>query len=363
MKQLFRWIALPVALLALSAGSAMAETAYETFQPGQQIKGFAVENLYLNARDEAFGARLRHVKTGFTIDLFELQSVPQAFLWVNTPVYDDRGEPHTGEHILLGKGNKGRFVASQENMSLGKSTAYTSTDYTAYPFSSEGGNDIFYTLFGSQMDALLHPDFSDEEIRREVCHIGVETDPENGSLRLDEKGTVYTEMVSAFEKFWYPLERTMSVMTYGENHPLAKVTGGDPAGLRQMQPSDMRAFLARYYRLDNMGMITTIPAEITPEQFMARTDSILNSLSAADSGKPLIGWEKVPPPQSTTPPGTSRIAPYPGAGASDPGYIAMGWPADLTFDNSERMLLQVFLYCLGGSETSNLYNKFINSST
>jgi hypothetical protein len=54
---------------------------------------------------------------------------------------------------------------------------------------------------------------------------------------------------------------------------------------------------------------------------------------------------------------------YPGAGASDPGYIAMGWPADLTFDNAERLLLQVFLYCLGGNETSNLYNKFINSTT
>ena len=173
--------------------------------------------------------------------------------------------------------------------------------------------------------------------------------PQNGSLRLDEKGTVYTEMVSAFEKPWYPLERTMSIMTYGENHPLAKVTGGDPAGLRQMQPSDMRAFLARYYRLDNMGMITTIPGEITPEQFMARTDSILNGLyrnRRREDHRPV--GRKCLRRNRRLLRGRARIVTYPGAGASDPGYISMGWPADLTFDNSERLLLQVFLYCLGG---------------
>lgn len=363
MKRRVPWIALPIIVLAATVGSVLAGTVFETFQPNQQVQGFTVQNLYLNARDEAFGARLRHAETGFTIDLFELQSVPQAFLWVSTPMYDDRGEPHAGEHLLLGKGNKARFVSSQENMCLGKSTAYTATDYTAFPFSSEGGNDIFYTLFESQLDALLHPDFSDEEIRREVCHIGVEPDPNTGELRLDEKGTVYTEMVSVFEKPWDYLEQGMAQMIYGKDHPLAKITGGEPAAMREMKPSDMRGFLARCYRLDNIGMITTIPAEMGTERFLARTDSILVRLGAIGGTRAVTGREKVPPPQSTTPPGTVRMITYPGASASDPGYISMGWPADLKFDNTERLLLQVFLYCLGGSETSNLYDKFINSST
>lgn len=363
MKRSMQSIALSAVILAIAIGSVLAGTVFETFQPNQQVRGFTVENLYLNARNEAFGARLRHVATGFTMDLFELQSVPQAFLWVSTPVLDDRGEPHAGEHLLLGKGNKARFVSSQENMFLGKSTAYTATDHTVYPFSSEGGNDIFYTLFESQMDALLYPDFSDEEIRREVCHIGVEADPNTGALRLDEKGTVYTEMVSVFEKPWDYLEQAMATMIYGENHPLCKITGGEPAAMREMQPSHMREFHNRYYRLDNIGMITTIPADMVPETFMARTDSILNRLAAAGGNRPVTGREKVPPPQSTTPPGTVKMVTYPGAGGSDPGYISMGWPATLSYDNTERFLIQAFLYCLGGSETSNLYNKFINSST
>jgi hypothetical protein len=353
MRSLLNRVVLTAVILAATIGTALAGTVFETFQPNQQVQGFAVENLYLNARGEAFGARLRHVKTGFTMDLFELQSVPQAFLWVSTPVYDDRGEPHAGEHLLLGKGN----------MFLGKSTAYTANDHTVYPFSSEGGNDIFYTLFASQMDALLYPDFSDEEIRREVCHIGVEADPDDGTLRLDEKGTVYTEMVSVFEKPWDYLEQTMATMIYGENHPLCKITGGEPAAMREMQPSHMREFHAKYYRLGNMGMITTIPAEMVPETFLIRSDSILNGLAASGGSRPVTEREKVPPPQSTTPPGTIKMITYPGASGSDPGYISMGWPATLSFDNKERFLIQVFLYCLGGSETSNLYNEFINSST
>ena len=43
------------------------------------------------------------------------------------------------------------------------------------------------------MDALLYPDYSDEEIRREVRNFGVDEDPQDGSLRLEEKGTVYNE--------------------------------------------------------------------------------------------------------------------------------------------------------------------------
>jgi len=199
-------VVLVMILLASLCVNVMAvENQFEKLQPGGSFNGFVAQNLYLNGKDEPIGARLIHQKTGFTLDLFGIQSVPQAFLWVNSLPEDDMGEPHTCEHLLLGKGTKGRYVASLENMSLGQSTAYTSQIYTAYPFSSQGGNDVFYTLLNAKLDAMLHPNFSDEEIRREVCHIGLTQDPATGALKLDEKGTVYNEMVSSFEQYWYPL--------------------------------------------------------------------------------------------------------------------------------------------------------------
>ncbi|MCP4566614.1 MAG: hypothetical protein GY841_03415 [FCB group bacterium] len=340
----------------------MAEGAYETFAQGGSMHNFVVENHYLNGRDEAFGARFLHLPTGFTLDLFEIQSVPQGFLWVNSPPESDMGEPHTCEHLLLGKGNKGRYVASLEDMSLGRSTAYTSQLYTAYPFSSQGGNDIFYDLFKAKLDAMMYPNFSDEEISREVCHVGVTVDNETGELTLDEKGTVYTEMVSTFEKHWYWLYGGMDKMLYGEDHYLSNNSGGTPPALREMKPSDLWKFQKSSYRLNNMGMIATLPDNMPPLEFMKRADGILSELY--QEGQPSERVKLVIPSyNSSATPGEIKLTHYPGSNEQEPGNLVYAWPPQLDYDNNERMLLDIFLYCLGGSQTSNLYNAFINSDT
>ena len=100
-------------------------TTLEALTENQSVNGFRAEALYLNDSDKPFGARLRHARTGFTLDYLELESVPQAFMWVNSFPTSDRGEPHTQEHLLLGKGNVGRAHSSLEDMSLAGSSAFT----------------------------------------------------------------------------------------------------------------------------------------------------------------------------------------------------------------------------------------------
>jgi hypothetical protein len=65
--------------------------------------GFRAVAVYMNDADQPFGARFSHEKTGFTLDLIQVQSVPQAFTWVNSFPVSERGEPHTQEHLLMGK--------------------------------------------------------------------------------------------------------------------------------------------------------------------------------------------------------------------------------------------------------------------
>ena len=50
------------------------------------------------------------------------------------------------------------------------------------------------------MNALLHPNYTDEEIRREVRNFGVTENPADKTLRLEEKGSVYNEMSSSFSR-------------------------------------------------------------------------------------------------------------------------------------------------------------------
>ena len=90
-------------------------------QPNQQVVGFYTEAVYSTDAQDTLGARFIHKKSGFVLDLLRIQTIPQAFIWVNTHPVSDRGEPHTLEHLLLGKGEKralcclsGRDVTGQE---------------------------------------------------------------------------------------------------------------------------------------------------------------------------------------------------------------------------------------------------------
>jgi hypothetical protein len=114
-------IALVLSLNAFAAEpSSFADVNEQTVS-----NGFHAAAVYLDDAGQPFGARFVHQKTGFTLDLIQVQSVPQAFAWVNTFPVSDKGEPHTQEHLLMGKGNIGRAWAASETMTLSQSNAFT----------------------------------------------------------------------------------------------------------------------------------------------------------------------------------------------------------------------------------------------
>ena len=84
------------------------------------------------------GFRALHASSGFVVDVIWHVTAPQALLWVNTPLESDRGEAHTCEHVLLGKGARGRAVASRAELCLSQSTAFTGRLRTCYTFQCPG---------------------------------------------------------------------------------------------------------------------------------------------------------------------------------------------------------------------------------
>jgi len=337
---------------------------FEKLKQDQTINGFRTAALYENAKGEAFGARFISEKNGFTIDLLQIQSVPQAFYWIKTPIYSSHGEPHACEHLLLGKGNRGRYVAAMEDMSLSSSSAFTGQYRTCYHFNTIAGDDTFYKIFEAKLMAFLHPDFTDEEIRREVCHIGVTINPEDSSLMLDEKGTVYTEMVSSFEKPWYHTWRELSGMTYGYNHPLTYVSGGDPDVMRNMVPADLWKFHKRTHHLANMGVVVAIPSSIKVNDFLKHMEEILGRCQPGtdETDTPGIGGFNFPP-KDPAPLGTLKMVSFPSGNPEDPGNMLYAWPADLKLDYREETLFDLFVDAFASGQTSDLYNLFINSET
>jgi Zn-dependent M16 (insulinase) family peptidase len=353
-----------LSFLVVTVQPALGTEMFEKLRPEQHIHGFRTANLYVDSEGVAMGSRFVSKTYGFVVDLFRIQSVPQALFWVKTLPSSDKGEPHTCEHLLLGKGDRARSVSALETMSLSSSSAGTGQVRTFYHFHTIAGTETFYRVLEAKLMAFLHPDFTDEEIRREVCHLAISVDPGSGELSLEEKGSVYTEMVSTFEKPGYYPYNAMRKLVYGSGHPLANVSGGEPSAIRTMTPEDLRAFHRETHHLANMGLIASIPYAIDPADFLAELSTILARSQKQPTASSHLGLSHYPLPEPQAAEiGTFRVVPYPSDTEQDPGLINICWPAWLTLGPRDRFLLELFVDTFSSGSTSPLYDLFVNSST
>jgi Zn-dependent M16 (insulinase) family peptidase len=359
---LFLCLSILLSTTALGQKPQPTSATFESLTAGKVVNGFRTEAIYTDESDKLFGARFKHVSTGFTLDLLKIQSVPQGHIWVNSFPTSDMGEPHTQEHLLLGKGSVGRAVSSAETMSLVTSNAFTQQLRTSYFFNTAAGPEVFYGHFERQMNALLNPNYSDEEIRREVRNFGITENPADKSLRLEEKGSVYNEMTSSMTRPNARLFRAAALTVYGPNHPLSYVSGGSPEGIRAMTPDDIKRFHAANYHLGNMGMVASVPKEMTLSDVLARTDRILTKLEPVPPKTKFKTTADLPAPQMA-PAGSIKVVEYPHRNEQQPGFLVYVWPATLKLSDPELMLLELFLDNIAGDATTNFYKKFVDTKT
>jgi len=367
MTSMFRPLAaLCVLSLLIAAGACQKEgRCLENLAEGQTLHGFRLLNLYEDGAGRVMGGRLVSESHGFLVDLLRIQSVPQGFMWIKTVPWSDRGEPHACEHLLLGKGTQGRYVAALEEMTLGSSSAWTSQLNTVYHFNTLAGEGGFYQTLAARLKALVNPDFTDEEIRREVSHIGVAEDPATGALFLEEKGTVFTEMVSSFEGPGYPLWGTVGDLLYGKDHPAANSSGGHPDSMRTMRAEDLWEFHREHYRPAKMGIIASLPDEMSLGEFLERLGGILEGVCPEGDASGELGMNALtlPPPAPPEPSGALRVLPYASENPQDPGRVLLSWPAQNELDAEGLFLLRIFLESFAGGAGTPLYDAFIGSET
>lgn len=348
-------------LMAQRPALPATRVSLETLTPGKLAYGFRTIAVYTDERDKPMGARFVHVRTGFTLDVLQIQSVPQGYIYANSFPTSDMGEPHTQEHLLLGKGSVGRAVSSAETMSLIESNAFTQQLRTSYNFNTPGP-EVFYQHFEHQMNALLHPNYTDEEIRREVRNFGVTENPADKTLRLEEKGSVYNEMTSSFSRPNSRLFHEAGLLVYGPNHPLSYSSGGTPEALRKIKPEDIKTFHAANYHLGNMGMIGSFPKSMAVGDILKRTDTILSALEPRGQKLTFKTKASLATPRMA-PAGKIEIVEYPHKNDQQPGVLMFVWPAGLKLSNPERTLLELFMDNIAGDPTTNLYKQFVDTKT
>lgn len=350
---------LPVAaLLALAPLARCADAGLAALQAGDSLNGFVCRSVYLDARGAACGGRFAH-RTGFTLDLLAMPTAPQGFFWARTPVFDDSGLPHTLEHLLLGKGAAGLTVAAAEELSHSSSSAFTAQLETCYHFSCSAGGDVFWPLLELRLDALLHPSYSDEEIRREVCHVGAKRGADG--VELEEKGTVYTEMLSSWDDAWSRAERRLGERLRGPGHPLAVNQGGIPAAIRRMRPAEIRTFHGERYYLANMGLVLVPPSGEALPRTLRRMERTLSEVESAPAAGARVFDPAALPPSRRSPPAVEVLA-VPGLDAGEAGLAFFVWLPPRPVGGVDGLLDRLLLEGLGGG-TGELRRRWLDGAT
>ncbi|MEO7044148.1 MAG: hypothetical protein ABI091_02490, partial [Ferruginibacter sp.] len=214
--------------------------------------------------------------------------------------------------------------------------------------------------FQKYLDALLYPDYTNEEVSREVRNWGVTQNPDK-SLRIEEKGSVYNEMSSSMNNSYALLYDSLGRLLYGNNHPLSYNAGGLPSGIRELNAANILKYHNDNYYLGNMGAINSLPSSMKLDDVLKRTDKLLLDLNAE---APKIDRKPaVMPAYHPGHAGEISLINFPSENAQEAGAILLAYPPSLKLDPTEDLLAANFLSVFAGDASTNLYKIFVDSKT
>jgi Zn-dependent M16 (insulinase) family peptidase len=213
----------------------------------------------------------RHIKTGALHYHIEADNNENVFLVAfRTVPMDSTGVAHILEHTAL-CGSRKYPVRDPFFMMIRRSlntfmNAFTSSDWTAYPFSSQNKKD-FNNLLDVYLDAAFFSRLDELDFLQEGHRVEFKqaNDPDS---ELEFKGVVFNEMKGAMSSpvsvLWQTLsEHLYPTTTYHYN------SGGEPANIPDLSFQQLREFYQTHYHPSNAVFMTfgDIPAYDHQKQF------------------------------------------------------------------------------------------------
>ena len=247
---------------ANNIASSNTSKAYETFKWIQKER---IESL------DIIVDQFEHKKTGALHYHFTADNDENVFLVaLRTIPTDSSGVAHILEHTAL-CGSKKYPVRDPFFMMIRRSlntfmNAFTSSDWTAYPFASQNTKD-FNNLLDVYLDAVFFSRLDELDFAQEGHRLEFEQADDSNSA-LQYKGVVYNEMKGAMSSTVSALWQSVSkylfpTSTYHFN------SGGEPADIPDLSYEELKEFYRIHYHPSNAVFMTfgNIPACIHQEKF------------------------------------------------------------------------------------------------
>lgn len=232
----------------------------------------------------------RHRKTGAQHFHLAADNPENVFLVaLRTVPMDSTGVAHILEHTVL-CGSERYPVRDPFFMMIRRSlntfmNAFTSSDWTAYPFASQNRKD-FFNLLDVYLDAVFFSRLDELDFVQEGHRVEFNT-PDDPDTELVYKGVVFNEMKGSMSSttntLWQLLtEQLFPTTTYHYN------SGGDPEVITDLNYKDLIQFYRTHYHPSNAVLMTygDIPAaelqEVFEKRALSRFDRLDTRIEVSD---------------------------------------------------------------------------------
>lgn len=230
----------------LAAQSEIHGYQIQSILPLKEINGFLYQLVHL-----ATGARHLHISTSDKENTFGVtfKTVPS----------DSTGVAHILEHTVLCGSEKypvrDPFFSMLKRSLSTFMNAFTASDWTMYPFSTQNPKD-YDNLMDVYLDAAFFPNIDALSFKQEGHRLEMEKDPdaENGHI-LVYKGVVYNEMKGAMSSPDQVMARSMLNALYPDT-TYSNNSGGDPKIIPRLTHDQLNAFHRRHYHPSNAFFYT-----------------------------------------------------------------------------------------------------------
>ena len=251
---------------------------------GDRIRNHLVKRVVPLEGIRSFFYELEHLKTGAHHIHISNKDAENTFsVAFKTVPVDSTGVAHILEHTVLCGSN--RFPVRDPFFSMLKRSlstfmnAFTASDWTMYPFSTQNQKD-YYNLMDVYLDAAFFPKLEELSFKQEGHRLEIEGDlnaDEPDRLRLSYKGVVYNEMKGAMSSPDQVMVRTIQKELYPST-TYHYNSGGDPAEIPSLTYKQLKEFHRHHYHPSNAYFYTYGNLPLA-QSLAVIEDTVLNKFS------------------------------------------------------------------------------------
>lgn len=233
------------------------DATHPGFAAGERLGGYTVTHVSYLTDVQAWLCQLEHDATGARhIHIGNADRENTFGVAFKTVPTDSTGVAHILEHTVL-CGSQ-RFPVRDPFFSMLKRSlatfmnAFTASDWTMYPFSTQNPKD-YYNLMDVYLDAAFFPSIAELSFKQEGHRLEVAGDGDD--IHLEYKGVVYNEMKGAMSSPDQVMVRSLLNALYPDT-TYSNNSGGEPKVIPSLTYQQLKDFHARHYHPSNAYFYT-----------------------------------------------------------------------------------------------------------